>query len=229
VTPKDRFSPFEFALVICTAFGWYIFTAVYSLFASLGEAVESSSQAAYGNTHLLGVALYEGLITPVLLAILYVRGWRIDDFRPVVSARTTAFGVALAVAAFALFWAIGSVLALIYPVARAALDASGSYQPSAGPGLAAVLLVSLINPVFEEVFVCAYVIEALRPRFGETTAINVSVAIRTSYHLYQGISAFPFHCAYGLLQSYTYVRYGKLWPLIVCHAILDFVALVRLT
>ena len=226
--PKDRFSPFEFGLVICTAFGWYILTAVFALISGLGRAVEeSSSQLAYGNTHLLGVALYEGLITPVLLAILHTRGWRIADFRPGVSMPATALGVALAVAAYVLYWLIGGLLALLYPVAQSALDAAGSYQPWTGPSLAAVLLVSMVNPVFEEVFVCAYVIEALQPRFGMTTAVNVSVAIRVSYHLYQGISVFPFHCAYGLLQAHVYVRYGRLWPLIVSHALLDFVALVQ--
>jgi membrane protease YdiL (CAAX protease family) len=81
-----------------------------------------------------------------------------------------------------------------------------------------------VNPVFEEVFVAGYVIEALRQRFGVTTAINVSVVIRASYHLYQGVPVFPFHAAYGLLQGYAYVRYGRLWPLIVSHALLDFFA-----
>ncbi|WP_258078145.1 CPBP family intramembrane glutamic endopeptidase [Xanthomonas axonopodis pv. vasculorum] len=49
-----------------------------------------------------------------------------------------------------------------------------------------LLAISLINPIFEEVFVCGYVIGALESRHGRAFAVNVSVAIRTSYHLYQG-------------------------------------------
>src|SRR5262245_18002257 len=82
VSAKDRFSPFEFALVICTAFGWYILGSVYSLVVGLTRtAAEYSGQTAYGDSHLLGVVLYESLIAPALLAVLYARGWRVADFR----------------------------------------------------------------------------------------------------------------------------------------------------
>jgi membrane protease YdiL (CAAX protease family) len=40
--------------------------------------------------------------------------------------------------------------------------------------------------VFEELFVCGYVITALKERFGTTAAINVSAGIRVFYHFYQG-------------------------------------------
>lgn len=56
--------------------------------------------------------------------------------------------------------------------------------------------------------------------------MNVSVLIRVLYHLYQGLDAFPFHAMYGLIQAYVFVRTGRLWPLIVSHALLDLYALV---
>jgi membrane protease YdiL (CAAX protease family) len=228
VTPKDRFSPLEFALVIGTAFGWSILFSVYALI--LGKTVgESASQQAFGNAHLLGVVLQEALLAPVPLAILYARGWRVSDFRLGVSISATVLGLAVYAAAFVANWLINLLLQAAFPVAESALEALAAYRPSAGPALATVLLVSLVNPVFEEVFVCAYVVEALRPRFGLTAAINASVVIRASYHLYQGIPAFPFHCAYGLLQAYVYARFGRLWPLIVSHALLDFAAFFPMT
>jgi len=228
VSAKDRFSPLEFALVIGTAFGWSILFSVYALI--LGTTVgESASQQAFGNAHLLGVVVQEALLAPVPLAVLYARGWRVADFRLGASISATAAGFAIYVAALVADWLINLLLQAAFPVAESALEALGAYRPATGPTLATVVLVSLVNPVFEEVFVCAYVVEALRPRFGATTAINVSVVIRASYHLYQGIPAFPFHCAYGLLQGYVYARYGRLWPLIVSHALLDFAAFVQLT
>jgi membrane protease YdiL (CAAX protease family) len=54
------------------------------------------------------------------------------------------------------------------------------------------------------------------------------VLIRVLYHLYQGLDAFPFHATYGLIQAYVFAHTGRLWPLIVSHAILDFYALVFL-
>src|SRR5712691_10562482 len=111
---------------------------------------------------------------------------------------------------------------------RASLDLLSSYRPSRPPNLIAIYLLSVVNPVFEEVFVCGYVIPALSPRFGPTAAVNVSAIIRGSYHLYQGIAMAPFHFSYGLIQAYVFVRFGKLWPLIVSHALLDFVAFLYL-
>jgi membrane protease YdiL (CAAX protease family) len=226
VSSKDRFSPFEFGLVICTAFGWSILISVYALILKTTVA-ESASQNAFGNTHLLGIVLYEAILTPVLLGILYARGWRLADLRPGVSVGATLLGFAIYLLAYFAGWAIDVVLGLIFPVVQSGLENIGAYQPSTGPAFASVVLASLVNPVYEEVFVSAYVIESLRPRFGVTTAVNVSVVIRASYHLYQGIPALPFHCAYGLLQGYVYVRYARLWPLIVSHALLDFVAFVQ--
>jgi len=134
----------------------------------------------------------------------------------------------LALIAFVADWLITFVLQLAFPAIQSALQIVDAFKPTNGPGFPTIVLVSLINPVFEEVFVCGYVIEALRERFGLTTAINVSVLIRASYHLYQGVGTLPFHCAYGLLQAYAYVRFRRLWPLLVSHAILDFAAFVQM-
>jgi membrane protease YdiL (CAAX protease family) len=102
-----------------------------------------------------------------------------------------------------------------------------AYKPSGPRDWIAIYLLSVVNPVFEEVFVCGYVIPVLSRRFGPTTAVNVSALIRGTYHLYQGIAMAPLHVSYGLSQAYVFVRFGKLWPLIVSHALLDFVALLN--
>jgi membrane protease YdiL (CAAX protease family) len=88
-----------------------------------------------------------------------------------------------------------------------------------------VAILSLANPVFEEVLVLAYVVQGLRKRFGLVTAMNVSLAIRLTYHLYQGPLAVIPIAFFGLVVTLVYVRMGRLWPAIVAHAILDFVAL----
>jgi membrane protease YdiL (CAAX protease family) len=86
-------------------------------------------------------------------------------------------------------------------------------------------LVCLVNPFFEEVFVSGYVIAALDPRRTAWTGINVSVAIRLLYHLYQGpvgvLSVVPI----GLVFAWWYARTGRLWPLVMAHALFDFLPL----
>ena len=89
-----------------------------------------------------------------------------------------------------------------------------------------MITASVVNPVFEEVFVCGYVITALKERFGTTTAINVSAGIRVFYHFYQGALGVLGITPMALLFGYWFVRTGRLWPLIVAHALQDLTGLV---
>lgn len=58
-----------------------------------------------------------------------------------------------------------------------------------------------------------------------SAAVAISVAIRVSYHLYQGIPGLIAVVPMGLLFGIWYARTRQLWPLIVAHAIFDFVGL----
>ena len=225
ITVRVRYSSFEFVLVIGIAFGWAILTSVLSLL--YGHTVEQapSSGSTFGKGHLYGVVITELICIPVIAAVLYVRGWRLKDFPMGIGKAATALGLLIAVGAWVLNMVIYTGLEQLFPAMRAGLDGVEAYRPSNPPDFVAVYILSIVNPVFEEVVVCGYVIPTLSRRFGPTTAVNVSVVIRGLYHLYQGVAALPFHLAYGLIQAYTYVRVGKLWPLIVSHALLDFFAL----
>jgi CAAX protease family protein len=221
---QQRYSRLEFALVIGVAFGLSILGSVMSLL--YGATVsEDVTQQAYSTAWLYRVIHGELICAPFLAAILYAGGWRLRDFPYSITRAATLIGVL----AFAMAWTAQmlstTVLLEIFRSLRGQMD-STSYHPAARASLIAVYLVSIVNPVYEEMVVCGYVIPALARRYGETTAINVSVLIRVSYHLYQGIVALPFHAAYGLMQAYMYVRFRNLWPLIVSHALLDFFALV---
>ena len=49
-----------------------------------------------------------------------------------------------------------------------------------------IVLVSTVNPIFEETLVCGYIVTALGSRRKSWMGIGVSAAIRLLYHLYQG-------------------------------------------
>ena len=116
-------------------------------------------------------------------------------------------------------------IALAWPQAALAV-ASPHVSSSAGISLATAIVVSLVNPVFEEVFVCGYIIAALRKSSNPWIGVHVSVAIRLLYHLYQGAAALLAAVPFGLIAALWYQRTGKLWPVIVAHAVIDFIGLL---
>jgi membrane protease YdiL (CAAX protease family) len=223
---RSRYSSVEFVLVISIAFGWAIVTSLASLLYAPSMADTPSTGSAFGKGHLYGVVILELILLPVVASVLYVRGWRAKDFPIGIGKATTLLGVGLAVGAWLLDLVMAAGLQLLYPAMRAAFDGAEAYRPTNPPDFIAVYVLSVINPVFEELIVVGYVLPALARRFELTAAVNTSVVIRCLYHLYQGIEALPFHLAYGLIQAYAYVRVGRLWPLIVGHALLDFFALL---
>ena len=221
---RERFSPIEFAIVIGAAFGYLTVGSLSAVLA--GRTVgESTGASEFGESHLHWILGYELMVTPFIAGVLYIGGWRLRDLKIAPSLSGTVLGIVVFAGMWMGDWIFTALARTIFPVMQSVLETWEVYRPSAPPTLLSVLLVSIVNPVFEEVFVCGYVIEALRGRFGTTTAVNVSVVIRASYHLYQGIAWQPYHIAYGLVQGYIYARYGRLWPLFISHALLDFVPL----
>lgn len=222
---RDRYSPYEFALVVAVAFGWSILGSVSALLSgrTVGQVGAADS---FTSTHLYAVVLVELIALPVIATILYLRGWRLKDFPLSITTKATIIGLVVFVFVWLGELVMNAVSTALFDSLRPELERLATYKPSSPPDLIAISVLVLVNPLFEEVIVCGYVIPVLSARFGQTTAINVSVIIRGLYHLYQGVAMLPFHLLYGLIQAYLFVRLRQLWPLIVSHAALDFMALL---
>ena len=207
----------EFSVVITIAFGPLILESLLYVFLPHPPAKFSDSQ-------LASLLVYEIAILAALLGFLHLRGWTLAQLGLRVTIADTLIGVALAVvgdlASVAAYWTISSV----WPQAGEVMASTqiGSQELS----LLVVVAVSVINPIFEETFVCGYVIAALKERPDPWTGINVSVAIRLLYHLYQGRMALLGIVPIGLIYAIWYTRTGRLWPLIVAHTVQDIAALI---
>jgi len=221
--PRDRFSPIEFVVVIGIAFGDSIFYSIVDVVTgnTLGMRPRNT---ALGEADTYALVIIELALLPILAAVLYLGGWRWKDFRLGANRWTTALGIALFTGVWLMDWAAVWAMKAMFPALYYAIEAWWSYQPDHPPGLLPILLVATVNPVFEEFFAGAYVIKSLRRRFGLTAAVWTSAVIRTTYHLYQGLTAAPLHFAQGLIHGFVYVRYGRLWPLILAHALSNFLA-----
>jgi uncharacterized protein len=90
-----------------------------------------------------------------------------------------------------------------------------------------LLLMAFGNGWAEEVIVVGFLMTRLRQlKVNPVAALVASSLLRGVYHLYQGFGAGLGNFAMGLVFGYVWLRTGRLWPLIIAHALIDSVAFV---
>jgi membrane protease YdiL (CAAX protease family) len=86
------------------------------------------------------------------------------------------------------------------------------------------------NAWAEEVLVVGYLITRLRQLgLRENSSLLASAVLRGSYHLYQGFGGFLGNVVMGLVFGRVWQRTNRLWPLVLAHFLIDFVAFVGYT
>jgi len=171
------------------------------------------------------VLVIEELVTMTGLAFfLHARGWTLERIGLRPTGRETVAGIGLFIITYIVIQLVWLAAALSSPSVQQAGTAINTVEGRINPlsGIA----VSIVNPIFEEVFLCGYLITVLKDRFGTWTAINVSVGIRLICHLYQGVVGVIAIVPVGLIFAVYFVHKGRLWPLIVAHILFDFFALL---
>jgi membrane protease YdiL (CAAX protease family) len=93
--------------------------------------------------------------------------------------------------------------------------------------LPTLVAASIVNPIYEELFLCGYIVTALKDRVGFWSAVNTSIAIRLVCHLYMGGKAALFILPLGFVFTYYYARSNRLWPLVIAHAVIDALGLLQ--
>ncbi|MFT3660526.1 MAG: CPBP family intramembrane metalloprotease [Gordonia sp. (in: high G+C Gram-positive bacteria)] len=90
-----------------------------------------------------------------------------------------------------------------------------------------LVLIAIGNAVAEEVIVVAYFLVRLRQLgTGRNAALACSALLRGGYHLYQGFGAGLGNVVMGVIFARWYQSTGRVWPLVVAHAVIDVVAFV---
>ncbi len=209
----------EVIIVTAAAFGYFIF-------GSLMAVVDESPGAAWTAADLRHLVMVELTLLAGIALFLRTRGWRWHDLTAPAGWGDAGTGLGLAVAAV-----------LLGVFLTAAMQAFGNVLPdekqvfpiASGLGWLPVLATSVVNGFYEELFVSAYLITAIRRLSGSGwwPAIHVSTAVRTAYHLYQGSFVVATIIPTGLLFGWVYARTGRLWPLVFAHAVLDIWALAQ--
>ena len=90
-----------------------------------------------------------------------------------------------------------------------------------------LVLLAIKAGILEEVIVVGYLFARLRDLgWGTWRIIFASAVLRGSYHLYQGFGAFIGNVAMGVLFGWLYSRFGRVFPLVLAHALIDIAVFV---
>ena len=89
------------------------------------------------------------------------------------------------------------------------------------------VLIAFQNGFLEECLVVGYLLVRLRQLdLRPWAALVISAVLRGSYHLYQGYGGFAGNIVMGLVFGFVFLRWRRLWPLVIAHGLIDTVAIV---
>jgi uncharacterized protein len=206
----------EFAIVIGGAYGLFILSGLNALLNPTAGAAPAAE---------IALPLFHELLALVLLgAFLHLRGWTLKGLGVGVSPKETLIGFALAIAAILTSLAAWNMAGLLWPQAREAVEAGAPLFPQLSLG--AIVAFALVNALFEELFVCGYVVTVVKERSDLATAVAVSVGIRLLYQFHYGAFGIAGLIPIGLIFAYWYARTGRLWPVLVAHTVLQIAILL---
>jgi membrane protease YdiL (CAAX protease family) len=126
------------------------------------------------------------------------------------------FGVVLLILGFLLEFGRRAVLPLPE-------STSGGYVLPRGPVDHALMVVKFaVGAYSEELITRAYLITRLTGLTGSPTkAVGLAAVAFTSYHIYQGAAGTVDVFIYGLVFGVVYLLYGRIWPLVIGHALFN--------
>jgi uncharacterized protein len=209
----------EFPIVMLWAFGYSFGSVLYTLISLADTFIFTSATA-------ISILVAESIILLTLGWFLRQRGWTLARLGLVPSWRSTLMGIALMPIAYIVYALIFVMLPLLVPAVQT-LSQIKSISIS-GVELWQMMLIALLNPIFEEVFVCGYTIQWLKKYNHIAIAVMISATIRAAYHLYQPIPSAIGIWGIGLVFGSFYARTNRLWAVVVAHAIFDLWGLLGL-
>jgi uncharacterized protein len=206
----------EILIVILLSFG-------YSILASLLYLFGYSMNSTFSNATLLSTIFYEIIILFVIMIFLDKRNNQINYSNNISIIKLLTISFILSLAYYFIYYILFFFLSQFITLSYSSNVIQSTRSISIN--IFVILLVSLVNPIFEEFIVVGYIIPTVSSQKSISYAINVSVLVRFLYHLYQGPIAAISIIPLGLIFAFVFLKWKNIWPLIIAHGIMDFVGL----
>jgi uncharacterized protein len=217
-TPKQATraasAPLEVLAIMVICFGWFIVNSVLVAASGFPRAPTSTDAS------LLGIVFAELLFGAIALAVLRSRDYPLSTLVPAPTWRGCGYGFLLLITTSI---TCGIVFQL-FPTMDYARQPIVEMMSGAEFSMLTVVLLSVINGIYEETFLLGYMYNATK-HSGPIFAIGLTLLVRVLYHLYQGPMGAISVLVFGLILSVFYWRTGKLWPVVFAHILADVFAL----
>jgi len=171
------------------------------------------------NDGIIVLTVMEVATMLIVLGIGRIRGWSLATFGFRLSWKWTVVGLLLFGAGFLLQQVTGFVT-------REVFHSTVDYHRINQLTLPVIVMISLINPIFEETIESGYIFYALE-KYGPWLTVTLSAGFRAFLHATMGISGIVAMFTQGLLYGLFYWRWRQLWPLVVAHALQMLYSLLR--
>ena len=170
---------------------------------------------------LLRTVLLECLLAGAWVPVLRRRGWSMNSATLGPEWLDLVRGCLVFAASYLVYWFAFTVLAVAVPSFQ---QAARSMQVGGAPSWVVVAAVAVVNPVAEEFLYLGFVGNVLKSD-GIQLALAASVVARAIPHLYQGPTGLVSATVVGVVFGAYYLRSGRLWPVVLAHALADCLAL----
>jgi hypothetical protein len=171
----------------------------------------ASSTIPITNGNMVDAIVLDLLILGVVFWIGRIRKWPVATFSFRISWKLTGAGLLL-------FFAFQLIQRCLGFLTRHVFHGKVDFHTASQLTIPFILLISIVNPIFEESIEVGYFFQAVQG-CGMWLTVLSSAVFRGFLHLIMGVSGFVFMFAEGLLHGFFYWRWRQLWPLIVAHGL----------
>jgi len=182
------------------------------------------SGGGFSSSRLVSNIFFEILLSVVIGGILYIRGWNFEQLKIKPSLRLTGIGLLLFLGAS---FASGMAARLVGYFDHKAANHLATLM-TGNPNVFSVVVLSFINPLYEEILLLGYLVTAIERIKNVRIAIITSIVIRVSCHFYQGAAGAVGIFVMAVLFTYAFVRLKQLWPMIIAHGIWNLMGLLMI-
>lgn len=201
----------EVLIVLTLGFGLFIYS---STIAFLNNSDAATLQT-YNSYDFIFIVVYEIIILTIIAYYLKHRNWSIKDFNLDFTFKMIGVAILLVVLREGLGMLINRIISTSKIFSPETIN-----EPSISiqTNIVSIVLMVIVNSIYEEVLLIGYFFKRFE-KFHPAIIILVSLLVRVSYHTYQGSTNLIMIFFMGLIFGLYYVKYKKLWPLIIAHGI----------